>query len=651
MRVLVIGLLAAVHAATAEEIDLLQLQERWIAHPVLGAPAWNVWDRNPGNPIVRGAAPYEWPVNGTLFVDPVSSDWFLYVGQYPQGYAMLPHAPMRCVVMRSRDAGETWEDLGTVLPPSPPHVYAGETAPIAHAPDMQVIHADGKYHAVFDWVSEGTTWENVTDPGPECNNGVGYMWADKPEGPWHVTERPVFTTRDMPLLHGKYRRLYASSIVRRANDWLVLTDVDSGPHFGWGLVGMTAARPEGPYSVPKLLLSCEGDNYYPPLIEHFPAYLKDGTLFMPGTSVAKNRGVQALFAVELERALEPGAWRLASMETFLQPVPAAHEHAGIWGQAYSLAFTPEHIATVMFPSRDAAGMGTINLARHRAAHHGPARMWAAAYSARSLVIAPVAGELRRLSARLKIHGTVTLLWGQHAPLGPAAPRSDAEPAALSLTGYAGVRLSAGGTIALVHSELGQAAVVIDARTGVFDEEAHVELDANRGEIRINGKPTFQVPGGSTQGNVGLLAESHSFAEIAAFSLETASCDGCAARVAWLPAEALLGAAQGDDPMRWRRSTAPHFRFGHGYESQAPGVRAKWNAAGRRFTLWSPRGRGLGIAEVLVDGEKVAEVDLSSDTPRESAPVYESDLLHHAGHAVVVRPKQGRIVIDSLETHW
>jgi hypothetical protein len=39
-------------------------------------------------------------VNSFIFADPVSGNWYIYVGDYPEGYAARPS---RCVLLRSTD--------------------------------------------------------------------------------------------------------------------------------------------------------------------------------------------------------------------------------------------------------------------------------------------------------------------------------------------------------------------------------------------------------------------------------------------------------------------------------------------------------------------------------------------------------------------
>jgi len=115
----------------------------WLRHPVYGDPSFDAFERLPGNPIHRGAPPFEWPVNGFFFDDPVSRHWFLYVGDYGKGYLQ---PPSRCVLYRSMDRGTTWTNLGVVLQGDATLFDRG-----GHTPDVSVVYADQRYHMVYDW--------------------------------------------------------------------------------------------------------------------------------------------------------------------------------------------------------------------------------------------------------------------------------------------------------------------------------------------------------------------------------------------------------------------------------------------------------------------------------------------------------------------
>ncbi|MGO8676741.1 MAG: hypothetical protein ACLQVX_12820 [Limisphaerales bacterium] len=76
-------------AGSAETTDYAEAQHvgDWLRHPVYGDPSFDAFERLPGNPIHRGAPPFEWPVNGFLFADPPSGRWYVFVGDYGKGYS------------------------------------------------------------------------------------------------------------------------------------------------------------------------------------------------------------------------------------------------------------------------------------------------------------------------------------------------------------------------------------------------------------------------------------------------------------------------------------------------------------------------------------------------------------------------------------
>ncbi len=637
--------LSAPWAANAVDFAEGTRRDTWLRHPVLGDPSFDAFQRMPGNPVVRGTAPYEWPVNGSLFRDPVSGDWFLYVGHYCAGYKIIPETRSRCTVSRSSDGGATWEDLGPVFVPYT-HLFDGESQPMTGAPDCMVSYADGRYHMCFDWGTAGLTWQNAANPPPDVNSGVGYAWAERPEGPFHITAKPIATTREQPLLEGKYRRMYASSLIKRANDWLVLTLTDSGPHFGWALLGMTATKPEGPYTPAKLLLYPESDRFHPPLLEFFPAFVHEGYVYAPSTSVAVNRNFQTLFRVPIEDAMEPEAWGIVQHGSVWHAEAVEHEAFGIWGQTFSGFVDPDGIFRVMFPCRDAKGCGTINLA---------SRPWNRPYRKRgfvfsghegpSLTLLKRQGTLKHLSVTLKHRGEVTLLWNAHMPLGPDKPRSNSRVHPLSMTRYQGLRLRddawtlVGADEAGQLTELGEGELVRKAaRTCAItrDEDGEAVLSIDGGKVWFG-------PLTAGSGHVGLLAAPHGHAAVEHFQAEGLDQP---ARFAMLHTEGLLGAAQ--NMTHWDEVHNDTFRYGVGAVSKAAGHRVKWNVEARAITLWAPKGPGYGTGEVLLDGKPLATIDFSSAEPVKSAPVYTWEGKEPGRHAFIVRAAKGKLPVDFIE---
>ena len=95
------------------DLALPRYADAWLRHPILGDPSYDSFTRAAGNHLVRGAPPYAWPVNVSVLHDPLSGNWYAYVGVYPEGYAIGGGAPPSyCHIYRSRDRGQTWEDVG-----------------------------------------------------------------------------------------------------------------------------------------------------------------------------------------------------------------------------------------------------------------------------------------------------------------------------------------------------------------------------------------------------------------------------------------------------------------------------------------------------------------------------------------------------------
>lgn len=51
----------------------------WLRHPVYGDPSFDSFKRLPGNPIHRGAPPFEWPVNGFFYPDSRTGNWYVFI--------------------------------------------------------------------------------------------------------------------------------------------------------------------------------------------------------------------------------------------------------------------------------------------------------------------------------------------------------------------------------------------------------------------------------------------------------------------------------------------------------------------------------------------------------------------------------------------
>ena len=94
--------------------------------------------------------------------------------------------------------------------------------------------------------------------------------------------------------------------------------------------------------------------------------------------------------------------------------------------------------------------------------------------------------------------------------------------------------------------------------------------------------------------------------------------------------------------------SPAYRFGVGAVRKSNGGRVKWNFHGRGFRLWLPKGPQFGRCELLLNGEKLAELNLRSDKNQPSEVVFSRNDLANAYHALVVRSLAGRLAVDSLD---
>ena len=657
----------------------------WLQHPVYGGPSFDAFVHAPQNPLHRGAAPYEWPVNSFFFADPVSGNWYVYVGDYPVGYA---GKPCRCVLLRSTDRGQSWSNLGVVLEGSKELFDHGGSTP-----DVSIVYADGRYHMVYDWV----------EPDWSLLGGLGYAWAEKPEGPFHRAPQPITLNRELTSLLGRYRRTYAATLVRRKHDWMIVGMMDHAPS-SWALFGMTAAKPEGPYGERILLRNVEGDGFHPPLMEYYPAFVHRGFVYAPATSVALNRNYNALFRAPLERAAEPGAWELFQNGSLWHSEDVENEYYGLWGQTFSGWVDAKGILRVSFHSRDPKGMGTVNVAARpwdqplrksgfvMSGHQGP-----------SLTLLQRAFAGFRLEARLRLRGTARLLLDYEGVLGPNLPQSDATLHPLALSRCDAVELSEGHwKVIRFGEEVGQAsrlaegrlahdpssageprgkaggtpaplpqtvAVVLERKPGgatslSLDGRAvwTGELPPRRGGVRPSSgaaasdwssalgnsaTPLFAdvaAPGdGRTPAVLGIAVEPHSHLEVERFAIQGKPQP---AVINFLFSEAILGAGGNRDD--WQELRGPEFRYGLAALAKAPGARVKWNVEGRQLTLWSPRGPQFGKAQVKVDGRVLANLDLHAEQLTPSVPVWKSPRLKDGPHAIVLTATDGLLVVDSIE---
>jgi hypothetical protein len=603
----------------------------WLQGPVCGGPSFDAFVHAPHNPLHRGAPPFEWPVNSFFFPDPVSGNWYIYVGDYPEGYAARPS---RCVLLRSANRGESWSNLGVVLEGSKELFDQGGATP-----DVSVVYANGRYHMVYDWVEPD--WSQL--------GGLAYAWADKPEGPFHRAPQPITRNKELTLLLGKYQRTYAATLLRRKHDWMIVAMMDHAPN-SWALFGMTAPNPEGPYGQRILLRNVEGDGFHPPLLEFYPAFVHRGFVYAPATSVALNRDYNALFRAPLERAAEPSAWELVQNGSVWHSDDVENEAYGLWGQTFSGWVDARGVLQAAFQSRDPRGMGTVNVAARpwnqplrqggfvMSGHPGP-----------SLTLLRRAFAGYRLDASLRLRGTVRLLIDYDGVLGPNEPQSDATLHPLALSRCDGVELNEQQWKIIRFGQPGEKTVVASG-TRPGSETVAVGLDRKPGGetcLLVDDRAlwTGEIPPrrGTGLSVLGIAVESHSHLVVEQFAIQGKP---QSAVINFLFSEAILGAGGSRDD--WQELHGPECRYGLAVLSKALGARVKWNVEGRQFTIWSPRGPQFGKAQVKVDGHVLANLDLHTDRLIPSQPVWRSTRLKDGPHAVALTATDGLLVVDSIE---
>ena len=619
------------HAAAATDFAESRWADLWLRHPVYGDPSFDAFERVPGNPIHRGAPPFEWPVNGFLFHDPASGHDYIYVGDYCRGYMARPS---RCILYRSIDGARHWTALGVVLQGDPALFDKG-----GHTPDVSVVFDQGRYHMIYDWGEADFNAEG----------GLAYAWAEKPEGPWHRAAEPITRNSTLPKLLDQYRRTYAATLIRRPHDWLITAMMDAPNR--WALFVMTAPKPEGPWSERRLVRHVETDDFHPPLMEFFPAFTHGGFLYAPATSVALNRNFNVLFRVPLQRAGEPGAWEIARYGSLWHSDDVESESDGLWGQTFSGRVDADGTLWVMFNSRDSKGFGTVNLAR---------RPWSRPLRERGFVLTGHAGPsftcLRQtfrafnLDADLRLRGAALLMWNYRGALGPNVPQSDATLHPLARTRFEAIELSPAGWTVMRVDEQGRASVVA-AGTATNRPSWHltVERDADGAMmIEANGRKLWTgAPDVAMMetypGAIGLWVEPHTHLFVERFRVRG---DPLPARLSYLGLEALLGA--GESLGHWDERRGPQFRYGVGLVSRQTQARVKWNITGANLTLWSPRGPEFGQAKIHLDGRRAAVVNLHADQITPSRPVWSSGALRGVYHAVVWQALAGALPVDCLE---
>ena len=531
----------------------------WTRDAVIGDPSWDNFARAPGNPIYVGREPFPWSVNGSLFHDPCGGNWYAYPALYPRNY--WPAGP--CALLRSADDGRSWQDLGLALQGDPLSFDQGGATP-----DVSLLHADGAYHMVYDWVT------------PDClDGGIAYAKASSPEGPFRKSSRPIHAESRQEALLGRYKRVYLSTLLRREADWLILSAMSTPGNAGnsWALVAFTAGDPADEWRGPEMLLCPEEGAYLPQPVEFNHAFVFRGEVFVAASSVSRNRTYQLLYRAPLAQAHRAESWEIHQEGSLWHWEPGDYETLGIWGQSFC-AVAEEGRVTALYPSRNGADRGTLSLAT---------RPWDVPFKDGFVLSAPNAQAVTftrqsfedvTLRLRAASSGAFQVLWGCASPLGPDRPySSEGEPSPHTLRGFPSLRLHAEGWEVWDTGEDGQRSLLARGRLPEAASESwDLELTWTP-EVacwKLGATLLWRGAACRQSGLFGLLAEPGSCLRVHGFETSTG---GKKMPLVLLPYAGTMGA--GLDARDWQPLEA-----GRRVVASRAGARAKFNFLGGRFRL-------------------------------------------------------------------
>jgi hypothetical protein len=618
-------------------------KNEWSHHFSYGSPSWDSFEHLPDNPVYAGHEGMEWPVNGFLFSDPVSKNWYLFIGEYRQNYSFLKNSTTQncnCVIKKSADKGKTWEIVGNLFPPNMP---AYDSLNI-QVPDVMVVYEEGKYHMIFDYISVNTSWQELDE------TGLGYAVADKPEGPYVVSAKPLKVNteyRQKPLLE-RYWRMYAPMIVRRKNDWVILYMMDRSPSRSWALAASTSQKPEGPYSDPLLLRNVESKTNYPPLMEYFPAFSHSGYLYFPATSVAVNRNYQMIFRVKPEEVMDQKKWEIFSAGSVWHSKNSDNEYAGIWGQTITGFVDETDSIRVMFPSKNKINYGTINLAK---------ASWNNLFRKRGFSLSSCEGgsftyikraiDLNSLNMDFSLEGTMKVVWDFHKTLDIenmwgkfSFEQKEGDLKEIEVNrNYWKVKINNSN-----HIETLDSGSVRNWNVSLNNLQLRKENGSY--SLYINDQKCWNGELSNDPGVVGIILDPHSNLFVNRFDVSGSQTRG---KLVLGYYEALLNSGNIDEDWDFIKDSS--FINGQGAISKKDTAFAKWNFEGTGFEIYLPKGPLFGSVAVYVDDQLRGNILLKNDITLSSSIVFKSSLLSRGAHSVYVESVNGRLPLDCIEVSF
>jgi len=629
-----------------DDFALLGKNNEWTHDYAMGGPSWDMFERFPGNPVFRGYKGREWPVNGFLFSDPISKDWYLYIGLYREFYGHYKDSTNTrasiCIIYKSSDKGKSWQKIGDLFPND--MTYFDDSLRYVSAPDVMVTYADGKYHMVFDWGAKNFDWEHA------YRGGLGYAVAENPAGPWVVANKPIKV--DSQFLHhpllGRYWRMYAGMIIKRKKDWVLLYDMDTQPPRSWALAASTSDRPEGPYGDTKILRHVEAKTYYPPLLEYFPAFTHDGYVYLPSTSVSINRNYQYVQRVKVEDITDSSKYEVFNAGSFWHPEDVENEYWGIWGQTFSAFIdNKDDSMYLMFPSKDKKDYGTINIAKASWNHLYRKRGFNfGANEGNSFSFIKKGIDVREIDMGFKLDGIMHLIWDFHSPIDILngwgkfsldQNNADYKEIVLNKTSWKINVYDNGENINTIDS---------GSISQLRDTENRLELVEKEGKysLIINGVECWKGQLKDNPGVVGIELDPHSYLFDNRFIVSGEIVPGY---VTYGFYRALVNAGDQDSDWTFKKDDTL-FLYGSGVVAKKDSSFAKWQFYGKGFSIFSPKSPLYGTVDIYLDGKLLKKISLKDAQFRKSSMVYQSDIFSQGYHAVYIESFDGPLPVDCIK---
>ena len=600
---------------------------RWLRHPAMGDPSFDTF-RKIGATVHRSDYPYEWAVNGSLFIDS-DNTWYLYAGLYPDKYLHRPNCTSHFEVYRSPDGGQSWEWLGEKLDAK--YLFDGVKNPSSSCPDVVLFYDEkrGKYLLTYDWSTDNSSWEVAHNyAASDADAGAAVAWADSPAGPFRRIPQTVFRNSLLQGKYGRFDRFYATTVIPRKNDYLALILCDTGPNYAWGLAGSTAPTPEEGFSEPVMLLNADLPTYYPAPMEFYPAFVVGDTVYAPATSVCANRNYQVLFKAKLEEAHLPSAWRMAQDGSLWHARPLSDEKYGLFGQTINGAVDGRGNFNVMYAAKDERDCGTLSVATRRWDEPFSDGFTISGHAAPSVTLLRDAYRSFTLEAEFALHGGFAdILFDFHGKIGANRPVSDCAPNDDSLSKYTALRVSG-----QIWSLVKDGQMILTGRAARGIRSVRLERGEHTLKVWANGECLFSVQSATeASAPIGIRTDRFTVLDVTRFDV---SGDAGHAVFHYNDADALLGGGVGDI----------NFTIENGRRRGSK--RVKWNAVCSGFTLHGPMGPGLAKARVRVDGRDVGEADFSGESPKEGA-VFKSGVIPYGPHGIELIPRGGQIIVPDM----